>query len=369
MSNDWDTRLEKYFVDRPQAEEAIQRWLDSPSEKRIFSLVAPPGNGKTWTLRRLYQKWGNPGNRLVVWLDAPVLIRREETQDVNRMIDAESFKQWFDEIKSRATQHCRSLQPISTLADLPAQIGALVEMLCNCSLPASPLLIVDGYDEITEKQAETLGLRILKSFLERECTRLILAHRVEWKVHGLPLYKREVLFLSEKAPLSPEFALCQFEILFKEKCPTDPALDPKDWMEQLKHYRWNHPFINHFLFRRGLKGECPRLLPLTPQDFYECCQAVIERPDAPGGPRYPRLTEDEFRLLHRIAKELGDQWPETDCTSLLGIPSLWGNAHIDRLFNAGLIVPTTPFFQISDGIRGVLREIENLNDINFGEPR
>lgn len=371
--DDWDTRLNQYFVDRPEAEDAIQKWLDSPSDKCTLSVVAPPGNGKTWILMRLYQKWIADGNRLALWLNAPLLIRREETRDANQMIDAQAFDQWFQRVKDQAARHCLSLQQIGTLSDFSAQVNALVEMVCNCSLDHAPVLIVDGYDEITEKQAETLNLRILRPFLARPCTRLILAHRVEWKVQGFLSYRREVLFLSEKSPLSPDFARQQFQTFFTGTHSGVNAPNPAGWMSKLQHYHWDHPFINRFLFERGLGGGAAGLKSLTPQDFYDCCQAVIERPDVPGGPRYARLTEDEFIVLHQLATDLPESWAETQCTSLLGIPSMIIDSRLTRLFDAGVIanLPSTqanlssPLYQVNHGIRELLKEISRLDEIKF----
>mgnify|MGYP005846423603 CR=1 FL=1 len=371
--DDWDTRLNQYFVDRPKAEDAIQKWLDSSSNKCILSVVAPPGNGKTWLLRRLYQQWGAPKNRLALWLNAPLLIRREETQDANQMIDTQAFNQWFQGVKDQAARHCDSLQSIGILPDFAAQVGALVKMVCNCSLDHSPVLIVDGYDEITEKQAETLNLRILQPFLAPSCTRLILAHRVEWKVQGLLSYRREVFFLSEKDPLSSDFAKEQFQTFFAGTHPGAKAPNPEDWMGKLQHYCWNHPFINHFLFERGLEGGAADLRPLTPQDFYDCCQAVIARPDVPGGPRYARLTEDEFNVLYQLAKNLPESWTEVKCTELLKISSMIMDSRLMRLFDAGVIanLPSTQanlpssLYQVNNGIRGLLNEISDLSAIAF----
>jgi len=358
---DWDDLLEKEFVDRPNAAAEITRWVESPTEKRILSVVAPPGNGKTWILRSLYEDWSNPGKRLVLWLDAPAIIRRQEEQDTARMIEPEAFRQWFDEVQRRAAQHCHHLRPIGKIADFKAQIEALVEMLCNCDLPHSPVLIVDGYDEITERQAETLSLRLLHPFLGRPCTRLILAHRAEWPVKDILSYKRERFFLSEKDPLSRQFALEQFERLFEQRYPGHPPLNPSDWMDsQCRYYCWNHPFINRFLFECGLASQdVPSLAPLTPQNFVDCCKAVIERPDAQGKPRYPALTDEEFGLLHQLATQFSEKWTETKVASEMGISLMLIDARFTRLFNAGVIVnlSPSPFYQVADGIREILREI------------
>jgi len=356
----WNATLDNQFVARPNAAAKIIHWIDSPTEKRILSVVAPPGNGKTWILKSLYKEWSNAGNRLVLWLDAPDIIRREEEQDTARMIEPEAFRQWFEEVQRRAAQHCHHLRPISQIADFKAQIEALVEMLCDCDLAHSPVLIVDGYDEITERQAETLSLRILHPFLERSCTRLILAHRAAWLVKGLSFYKRQMLWLSEQDPLSWEFALQQFERLFEQKYPGHSPFDPSDWMKQCQHYRWNHPFINRFLFECGLESKnASSLATLTPQNFRDCCKAVIERPDAQGKPRYPSLTDEEFHLLYQLATQFPDKWTDTEVASRMGISLMWMDARFTRLFNAGVIVnlSPSPFYQVADGIREILREI------------
>lgn len=356
-----------YFVDRPAALKGIREWADAAQvEKRVLSVVAPPGCGKTWVLKRLHSEWQNPGKRFVVWIDIPVLVNRSEEQDRNRMINPDVFHRCFEKVQLHAQRHCPHIPPISTNMDFPAMVSRLAALLCDCKLDKVPLVIVDGYDEISEKQAEVISLRILERIIEQPCIRLLIAHRGDQKVRGDSIRRNQKrLFLQELDPLSENFAFHQFKMLFQNKYPDIPLLDPNPWMKQFKLYKWNHPLINHFLFEHGLAADSSQLRQLTNQELFECSRTVIERPDSAGTPRYYPLTIDEFQLLHQIVIQLKEEWDKAELEAMLNL-----NFHLDerigKLFGLGLIVniSDSSFYHVVDGLRDLLCEID-ISQIKF----
>jgi len=356
-----------YFVDRPAALKRIREWADAEQvEKRVLSVVAPPGGGKTWVLKRLHSEWQNPGKRFVVWIDVPTLVNRAEEQDRNRMINPGAFHQCFEKALAYAQHRYPQIPPISQNVDFAAMVGRLAKLLCDSNLDKAPLVIVDGYDEITKRQAEVVSLHILERIIEQPCIRLLIAHRAEWTVRGDSIRRnQDRLFLQKLDPLSESFALHQFKMLFQNKYPDIPLLDPNPWMKQFKLYKWNHPLINHFLFEHGLVAGSSQFRQLTNQELYECTRTMIERPDNGGNPRYSPLTIDEFQLLHRIATQITEEWAKAEIETMLNL-----NFHLDerieKLFDLGLIVNISDgsFYHVVDGLRDLLCEID-ISQVKF----
>lgn len=351
----------KIFVDRPRALDTIHNWLDSgASGKAVLTLAGPPGCGKTWILRNAADRWNK--ERLILWLDAPNLINLAETQEPSRMINVPAFDAWFEEAQRKAKEFCNALQPIGEIASFEARLEALVRMLCDCSLRRSPLLIVDGYDEIPDfLQAQTFSLRFLEKFIGRPCTRLVIACRSAELIQGDTLRRnQQVLYLVEVDPLSADFAAQQFKLLFQQNYGGHPMPDAKKWMRQYQYYRWDHPFLNAFLFERGLQTSPSSLRQLTDQDFYDCIQESVRRAG-----HYPPLTPQEFETLYHLATELNEEWSYWQAEDLLEA-SFYTHPHIHRLLELGLIIWYKGlFYHLGAGIRELLREIKEIPSIRF----
>lgn len=351
--NLWRTYNPSLFVNRPTVLDGIRAWADAPAvEKRVLSLVGPPGSGKTWILKKLYEEWEK--NRFVVWLDIPSVVDRARGN-----IDALAFRRWIDKAVDAGQEYCSSLS-VSSFVDVASMAEGLANQLCQCNLDKAPLVLVDGYDEIEEERTrKILCMKILQPLVEKPCMRLIIAHRDQYRLEGDALRRNQTV-LSLLLEESDEFAMQQFERLFTQARPSDPLPAARPWMKRRPHYRWNHPFLNHFLFERGLSAyPSPALRDLSVQDLYEAIQEAISRPDEKGKPRYTPLSQDEFRTLHRLANELPDAWSPTDVQARLGV-HFFSDARIGRLCILAVVVqiPDKPLYQVSDGIRELLREIE-----------
>lgn len=353
------------FIDRPAAIQKLRGWADAVEvEKRVLSIIAPPGGGKTWVLKNLRATLEKTKRHFVIEINVPDLVNDREEQDPNKTINSGAFEAWFEGVQENARKYCSNIQPISHVPDRSARIREFVRRLCECKLNKAPLVLVDGYDEITESQAGIVSLRILEPLLEKPCMRMLIAHRPERAIKGDVLRRnsdRVPLLLHLLDPLSPGFAIRQFEALFRKEYPNMPVPDPSVWMEKLQHYKWNHPLANCFLFNRGMEPVPGQWRPLTYQDYYDCCRAIIERPNGLGVPRYPALLPAEFKALHSIATELGNGWSQSQAETLLGLNNFYLSDITKKLFNLGLILSVSespPFYKISDGLCDLLREID-----------
>lgn len=353
----------QYYVERRDALTKVQQWIDSGEGERVFSIIAPPGSGKTWFLRRIKDESTENG-RFVIWIDSPILIDRNETQDQKRMIDRDAFDNWFDEIENEAHKHSIAIPPIGPTVHPEQKLQTLARNLCSASI--NPLIImVDGYDEINDQQAQAFSLRILENLYGGACTLIIVAHRAKHKLHGNNLCRNQHrFFLNQEDKPSRDFAIRQFENWFHAQYPDQSMPDLTSWMARMdEYYHWNHPFINHFLFIRSLDSS-QVLKEITDQDLYECVQQAISRPDARGQTRYSRLTKDEFCFIHG-ASRLGERFSQQQIESEFHI-RIWDDPKVLKFFDQGLIIPSinSSFYQIPDGIREILQKID-LSQIEF----
>ncbi|MDW8226432.1 MAG: NACHT domain-containing protein, partial [Anaerolineales bacterium] len=288
--NSWPDYLPSRFVNRPAALARILKWANNQAGSRVLVIVGSPGNGKTWLLNKVKEELDRRG-QLVLWLDAPILIRQREEQEGTQLFNHEKFREWFDTVHHQAHRVCRHLQPIGVYASAEAQIEALVNMICDCELRYVPILIVDAYDEMSEEQAILLSLRLLDKFLSRPCTRIVMALRSEYLLRGDLLKRhREFLFLEREDPVQLTFARQQFEKWFKEKFPGRPMPDPENWFAGFQHYSWRNPAVNYLLFEQGWREASPR--PIERQEVRDAIQAVVQR-----GGRYSPLDNGKFDLL------------------------------------------------------------------------
>ncbi len=350
----WKNYNSRLFVDRPKILKEMREWADSKGvAQRIWYLLAPPGSGKTWIFRTLFNEWD--AHRLVIWVDVPSLVQPEKTGQTE-LWNMPAFYQWIDDIQKKARKYCPDLPPIDKTLQLPNIISTLVEYICNCKPVDAPIFIVDGYDEVSASQAEEIGFQLLDRLMERSCTRMLIAHRDEWGIRGQVITRnKRAIWLNEYDPLPDDFAKKQFDNFLGLNQLAAGNLDIDHWMKvELKHYCWDHPFINAYLFHCALQGRPGELQSLSSQDLEDCCKEAIERRNAAGFPTHPPLSPQEWKLLVDLATSLPDEWSASDLESI-GVPNIL-DPRLKKLFEYGLIFNNGPFYRVAPGIRELLQD-------------
>lgn len=346
------------FVDRPDPLRALKEWVDAPGDKRVKSLVGPPGSGKTWILKTLESEWEK--SRYVLWLDVPKWMNPPSSGDP---IKSKFAHQQLEDLWKKAKQFCDFPEIIDHTADLSAIIEKLVEIVCNCNLEHDPVVIVDGYDEITEDQAKAFSKRVLEKLISRRCIRMIIAYRDEWTLQGDVLRNNETKPPLRIDTVDKSFAVAQFRRLYPHISHIDEELD--NWMNQFQYYTWNIPLINDILFSIGFRSGPPTPRALNDQDLYGCFKEVIERPSPTGIPRYPMLDSEQFELIYQIANQLPNEWSSTDVEQRFGMSNFYLDTRTRQFFELGLIMQDGNNHQIAAGLRELLREIANLNNVRY----
>lgn len=343
------------FVSRGAELAELDEWVQAPnSNRRLRTLVAPGGLGKTWFLRAAQDRWrarneaGNPRApaRLPIWIDAPSYFAADNHLDEERM------GEWCTSIARDLAEYCDGVPQDQDL-DLSARIESLVTHLCNrCAERLTPIVIVDSYGEGGRSMA-VLNDRVLTPFIRPTCVRMIIALRDPLSVKSYALRRHDQRF--ELGPLKSPHE--QFEKLQATLFPHSTQLHQRNlqtWMDTFPVYHWNHALINAFLFSHALTQNTA-VPTLTKETFDEAIRFVIERPDGTGGARYGPYGEDVYACLRQVAAKLPDEWTPSDLDTL---EYRMHDPVIEPLFATGVVanVAATPRYKIADGLRELARE-------------
>lgn len=362
----WEEYNQNVFIERKDdlGQEVLPQvyaWANLLTvEKNVWTIVAPPGMGKTWLLRAAWENWtsstgSDPAypDRLVIWINAPDWINRSEEYDTRRMFNlTEALKRLKPFVeKARVTPFDRDMDPSAT-------IDALVAALCEQRhLNCPPIVIVDGYDELTQTQAGVVSERVLERFVSRACVHMLIARRADFPLQGYALKNPHVIRLQAIESVADQFT--NFANAYYSTA-AHLHLDNLETFKRLRpYYQWDHPYINAFLFDRALsRPSTPFDQLVTQKDIEQCCQSLVNRPNGKTGLlRQQRLVSNEFDCLKQIAQQLAKQWTSLELETQLGFKL--HDAQVAGLFKRGLIfnVKPTQRYQVADGLRELLREL------------
>ncbi|MBI5303745.1 MAG: hypothetical protein HY868_16535 [Chloroflexi bacterium] len=365
QQSNWEDYDSKVFVGRKTELDKIQDWANvSRVDKRLWAIVAPAGMGKTWFLQAAREELrghDSPPKRLVFFVQVPELVKPGVG------LENEAILKWLGEIQQDARKVCPDVRAIDPDATIAQNIDRLVNDLClRCDLHPSPIVIVDGYEEVEKKIRQDVDEQILERFLSRECIRMFIALRDEGSIDSFVLRKNQCL------PSMPLDALAdpveQFLGFVKKHYPTVQNLTfgqlqalplmqgHESVLPDCTGYNWDHPYINAFLFDRAVpRATSFPVSVLTRTDISGCIDNLIRRPDQNGKPRYMPLTQNVLDCLIQIARSLDKEWTSDELEKLkLDI----NDDLINQLFQYGIIFNSTNSaqrYKVSEGLWELLR--------------
>jgi hypothetical protein len=367
---DWQAYHSIVFVGREQILARLLAWADDAAPgRRVLSLVAPPGSGKTWVLRAASGLWksGAPARpteagRLTIWIDVPALFREGK-------LDHDAIRAMLKEAHRDAVKLCENIRPIDSHHSITTIIDTLVDDLCGrCHMRAAPLIIVDCYDEVPPEQALEFDQQVLEGFISRACIQLVISRRDEYALKSDILRQHEQLMTLDDPELAGGTLAHEHFRRFAQTYYPNVSIDAHqidEWRRSAPTYKWNHPYLNAYLFNHALaRADAEGLRPLNADDLLACCLAVIERPLANGQTRYPNVDSILVETLTRIAHKLSVQWIEEDLEDQLDLRLI--DDQIEQLFAHGVITNIsdqgrpTPRYGISAPLRDLL--------LGVGEP-
>lgn len=364
-TNIWQEYDPARYVPRETTQDALINWLrDSDLRKRVATLTASPGCGKTWAMNH-FRTWlegqspnnGNPP--IVLWLD---LVNIATPNDG---IDDIAVRKWLRDLKEKLT---KTLKISGGIFDTDRAIEAIIEdfsvELCKLSKPPFyPLLMIDGFDQYSEEIAVKIIDCILAPFLKGQSMHLIIAKRDRnlWR-YPLKQYQQDIPLSRWQDDYFDQFKLLAKHLGWADSIHLDDFTESLiKWYGQLSpHYQWNHPFINAYLFSQTFQcdGTDFCFADITPNHLRYCVRDLITRPQDGRGPTYPDLTSYQKELLFKLARwnlHGSFRWTMKEVYENLG--TTWFNdPNITRLSFYGLICheKNEDHWQVVDGLRELL---------------
>jgi hypothetical protein len=346
MSNWWDYQPELY-VDRDDIQQALNDWLVDPMPKRLIrSLIGPPGVGKSWLLKHLFDT--EKEGRLVFELNVPDLVSANH-DDLKR------------ELVKQANSCCTDLH---YLLDPALAFSALIEdlgaCLCDrCPTPA-PLILVDGCDGISPSEFDRAVQQLLRPFFGPpvDCFRMIVARRSKLADYHLKKMDQPICVwsLDSKSIGAATEQVGKFVEHFHPG--HTKLLDFRNLLPSSCSYSWNHPFINAFLLDRAASHGS-----LTSTHLKDCCIALLNHSANNMPTRYLPSSEAECEELVKLATNLPDRWEIQQYTQQPGLTS----DDVARYQDRGIIVnlelltgEPNKEYCIADGLRELLRDLASM---------
>lgn len=332
------------YVHREAFFEELQSWFsNSLPEYRLRSLTGAPGIGKSWVVAHTYHELCQAGC-IPIWLDLsqdavfpgnpdpgeePALFPDARTE-VGR-------QQWLRWAMEQAQKNCSEIVSFDGTISFESMFAQFVEDLCLKCNSHTPVLLVDGYDEVESPDVrEYLQEHIFTSFWQPGCTRLLIAHRdaEDDDPHRILSWNEEILPLPGFVEIEQRK---QIENLQREH-PAHP-----DVLDTLEPYLSKVPLVNHILFEHAIACH-PNLLNAT--DFQHCVGELVARAG---------ISPESVNVLYIIAQNLDETW--TDIELQEGTNIRLEDSNLEQLFDTGLVhhIIDTALYQIDEGVRSLLK--------------
>lgn len=332
------------YTERPGIISNIRKWIFSSKGKRVLSLYAPPGSGKTWLLRHFVEKLKKEErNLLVLWLNVPEIFDWEA-----RDLSLSAFHRWFNEAVEKATLLNLEIPIIEKGISHSLMIEILGENICSSEELLRPIVIVDGYHEVPEDYQKLISKQIIEVFLARDCFRIIITLPDMWMLQSDRLRMNEQkLFIGRITDNT--FAEEQMTSLAKKYYPGVKNIT--EWMETLKFYKWNNPLINSILLSKAYDENKQVLKLLVGKDLVACIWDV-----------FPALAYQEFDFLVEVANKLNETWSVTDFENTFGVMNFYLSTFTKKMFEYGIFresdIPNQ--YHIGSEFRNLLRDLKEL---------
>lgn len=327
------------FVGRETELVQLISWVTSEVvPRRLKTIVAPPGYGKSWLLRQLADRLSDQHGRdlFLIWVPTKKLKSRED------------IAQWLLEV-SKDVQ-CYSLRVRNhDLAILPVEaiISRLLEDLCvNCNSALRPVLIVDAFDELLDNERRELEKHLLERFWYNPSVRIIMAFRDELRLTSPPLRRGE-----ERTHLGAFTPTLGQEQLQRRAEFYQDSLSPQELPPLVPSYNWTHPYINTRLYEiLKQKKLANQSLRLAREDLRRSWLSLIE-----GKLQQkflsPGLIEKDLQAI--TAKV--DAWTLETFAQVCGYNLSTAFNHLQDLMALSLITGERGKYRVVDGIREIIQ--------------
>ena len=134
------------------------------------------------------------GGHLVAWLDVSSLIESDGH------LSASAMTTWLNGIISAGAASCPNVTRPTLVGGIARQVMLIAEYLCDrCRPNAWPVILVRGFDDLSEDHLYQVEQDILPKLLYRGCIRLVIGCRHGQTIHGVQLRNSKRVVEVEKA--------------------------------------------------------------------------------------------------------------------------------------------------------------------------
>lgn len=334
----------KFLVERKQILADLRKWTTYPLlPNHLLLITACSGAGKTWIIYHLRDKLLQE-KQCVFMLDLRLLNTTVPPLSLENFLRQEMEK-WFNTARELC---CPNVREFLSERKLEANLDILVEDLCqNCQPDKPPVLLVDGFEEIAQDERHRVEESIIKRFLGRSCTGVLMALRDPACV------KNSWLRRQTGAPFN-------LDLLNTKEAREQYRKRGQDILSQLSlfvaPYEFDHPLLNICLYEQAIKqgvttaSDSSALLELD--SIRDCLQEML-RPVASDG-KLDGLVEllIQAACLKDSNQEFLDNWSPEEYRSIVGEP-YW--PRLEPLYQHGLIETNGRFRQVTQGVRQLAR--------------
>jgi hypothetical protein len=336
------------FVGRENELAELIRWATTQYvPRRLKTIAAPPGYGKTWLLNELE-------NRLREKNVHSVFVIRVAPSELRSRADIIT---WLSSIFEKARSGCPKVRDYDPHDSLESTIHGLCADLCeHCSPTQRPLLFVDALDELPENERKELEKHLLEQFWRNPCVRIMISLRDEYSLTSHNLRRSEERMLL--SPFSKEAEGRQQLAKRSQLGGENLKLSQEELLKIVSPYPLKVPGINTILSKRIKQNEDDQRHPvLSAGDLRECWQTLIgveftRRPESPE-----TLEED----LKKIVEHEEDTWTLETFANLCAYHEIMALYHIQSLMTLSIVSSAhKQRYQVVDGIREIIRAENRL---------
>jgi len=341
------------FVWRSELQALLDFAIAPQASRRLNTVAAPPGYGKTWLLRRLFQILDQYKDLFVIWTP---------TEHLREFGDLEA---WLRDIVEGAKGKCPQVEEINLNAPPEAIIGYLLEKMCETCIPTfRVILIVDALDELPNNLRRELENRFLAQFWRKNCVRMVISFREDFFLRSHTLRRGELRITLNA--FSPE----QGRELVAKRTQFVPAethnISFKDLLELVEPYPFNLPQLNTILSQKVHHNEKLKKKPLLGSaDLRSAWLELINQPLASSA-SYAEILEKDLKTIVLYPE---DSWSPEEFARVCGYNQIDAFNHWQDLVALSLVVPDprgNRRYMVIDGLRELLRAEIRLRETENG---
>ena len=337
------------FVGRETFLENLTRWaIEQTVRRRLRTIAAPPGYGKTWLLCELERRLRERERNDLFLIRVPTL----------QLTSRNTIIEWLSEVVPAAQAICPNTRNIAPGDSPQTAIARLLQDLSqSCSPRRRILLFVDGLDEIPSGAQRELARHLLEPFWRGPSVQMVISFRDDYSLKSHLLRRgEERVFLVTFSPQEGKEQLDRRARLAGETLPiTREAL-----LALVAPYSLNVPGINTILARRIRENADEERDPLLVADDLRDCWRELIGPQLNQMSQKATVLEEDLKNIVEIEE---DTWTLEEFMEICNYTQTDAYYHIQSLLALTVVVQAGgPLYKVTDGLRELLRAENRLQN-------